>query len=254
MIINAEEDANMKTFLLSSLLFLCHVLLAQNPKINSDLKYLVNLPTVKTERPPVIILLHGYGANETDLFDITKSFDGRFISFAVQAPSCVDGGCRWYDIEWQSDSVKSHNYTQLKSSEKKLFQFISSACKTYKADSSKVMIIGFSQGAIMAYDMLLSKPEKIKAIVALSGKLLAETKTIKLGKVKPEEKNCFIAHGYSDNVIKPKHADEAATYLLTQKFKVEKKLYEMPHSICGDELNDIKRFLVKQIDPPKQKK
>jgi phospholipase/carboxylesterase len=244
----------MKICLITCICLICFSVSGQTPTINSELKYLVNLPTKKTEKPPVIILLHGYGANESDLFDITKSFDGRFLSFSVQAPTCEGSGCRWYDIEWQNDSVKNHNYAQLKVSEKKLFQFISSACKAYKADSSKVIIIGFSQGAIMAYDMLLTKPDKIKAIMALSGRLLPESKTIKLGKTKAEEGMCFIAHGYSDNVIKPKHADDAASYMGTQKFRVEKKMYEMPHSICGDELNDMKRFLIKVLDPPPTEK
>lgn len=245
----------MKSYFLSCfILFLSWSLLAQEPSIKTDLKYLVNLPKQKTAKPPVIILLHGYGANEADLFDITKSFDERFLSFSIQGPTCIDGGCRWYDIERKNDTLKLHNYVQLKESEKKLFQFISNACKAYKADSSKVFIIGFSQGAIMAYDMLVSKPTKIKSILALSGFVLPQTKAQKFTNPKPEANTCFIAHGYSDNIIKPEKAEDASAYLKSQKIKVEQKMYQMPHSICGDELNDIKRFLVKQIEPEKIKK
>lgn len=224
---------------------------AQEPAIKTDLTYLVNAPKVKTDRPPVVIILHGYGANERDLFDISKSYDGRFLSFALRGPYSKDGACWWYDIEWSKDSIKKHNYQQLKESEAKLFSFISKACKAYGADSSKVYIMGFSQGAIIAYDMLLVKPHKIKGIVALSGRLLPETKLIKPVGLKPGANACFIGHGYSDNIIKPVESEKAAAYLKELKVKVTAKSYEMPHSISGDELNDIKVFLKKQLDPEK---
>lgn len=227
---------------------------AQEPVVKTDLVYLVNLPKVKSERPPVIIILHGYGANERDLFDIARSYDGRFLSFALRGTHSKDGACWWYDIEWSNDSIKKHNYDQLKESKAKIFSFISQACKAYRADSNKVYIMGFSQGAIIAYDMLLSKPQKIKGIVALSGRLLPETKGIKPVGLKPGTNTCFIGHGYSDNIIKPVESEKAAAYLKGVNVKVTAKTYQMPHSISGDELNDIKQFLKKQLDPEKPEK
>ncbi len=235
-------------FLIASL----NLLEAQTPTIATNLTYLVNVPKQKTAKPPVVIVLHGYGANEKDLFDITKSFDDRFLSFSLRAPYSKDGACWWYAIEWKNDSIKTHNYTELKESEKQIFSFISQACKAYNADSNRVYIMGFSQGAIIAYDMLLRKPNKIKGILALSGKLLPQSKAIQTS-LKPNENMCFIAHGRSDNVIKPIESEIASAYFKSLKAQVSFNSYEMPHSISGDELNDIKQFLKKQLDPPKSK-
>jgi phospholipase/carboxylesterase len=143
----------------------------------------------------------------------------------------------------------------LKQSKAKLLSFISNACRAYKADSTKVFLMGFSQGAIIAYDMALTNPNKIAGVMALSGRLLEETKSNKMDATAISKLKFYIAHGYSDNVIDIKEAEKANEFLKTKKVtNVQYKNYEMPHSICGDELNDIKKWLKKQIDPaPKTK-
>jgi phospholipase/carboxylesterase len=224
-------------------------------KINTELAYLVHESKAKTN-PPVIIMLHGYGSNEGDLFDISNSLDERFITFSVRAPyKASEVGNAWYDLKFLPDKQISCNYEQLKQSKAKLLSFISNACKAYKADSTKVFLMGFSQGAIIAYDIALTNPSKIAGVMALSGRLLEETKSNKMNAAAIEKLKFYIAHGYSDNVIDIKEADKANEFLKTKKItNVQYKNYEMPHSICGDELNDIKKWLKKQIDPaPKTK-
>jgi phospholipase/carboxylesterase len=227
----------------------------QAPKINTDLTYLVHESKAKSN-PPVIILLHGYGSNEADLFELSYGLDERFLTISVRAPfKGKEMGYAWYDLEFLPNKQVSCNYNQLKESRIKLLTFISKACKTYKADSTQVFLIGFSQGAIMAYDIALTNPKKINGIIALSGRLLEETKKNKLDNNAITKVRYFIAHGYSDNVIDIKEADKADEFLKSKNIKeVSYKNYEMPHSISGNELNDIKKWLKKQIDPaPKSK-
>lgn len=227
----------------------------QTAKINTDLTYLVHESKAKSN-PPVIIMLHGYGSNEADLFDLSNGLDERFLTISVRAPfKGKEIGYAWYDLEFLPNKQVSCNYNQLKESRAKLLSFISNACKTYKADSTKVFLMGFSQGAIMAYDLALTNPKKINGIMALSGRLLEETKKNKLDDNAITKVKYFIAHGYSDNVIDIKEADKANEFLKSKNIKeVSYKNYEMPHSITGNELNDIKKWLKKQIDPaPKNK-
>lgn len=237
------------------ILFLIIPFLGLSQKINTELAYLVHESKAKAN-PPVIIMLHGYGSNEADLFDISNSFDERFITFSIRAPyPTTEGGNAWYDLKFLPNKQISCNYEQLKVSKAKILSFISNACKTYKADSTKVFIMGFSQGAIMGYDIALTHPTKISGVLALSGRLLEETKNAKLDDKTITKLKFYIAHGYSDNVIDIKEAEKANEFLKSKKItEVSYKNYEMPHSICGDELNDIKKWLKKNIDPaPKVK-
>ncbi len=232
------------------IVFICLSNLAFAQKINTDLVYLVH-PSKAKSNPPVLVLLHGYGSNESDLFEISNALDNRFLIFSIRAPFAgKEIGYSWYDLDFLPNKEITANYKQLKESKAKVLSFISNACKAYMADSTKVFLMGFSQGAIIGYDIALTNPKKINGVLALSGKLLEDTKTAKLDAKAIANLKFFIAHGFSDNVISIKEAEKANEFLKTKAIKdVVYKNYEMPHSLSGDELNDIKKWLIKQLSP-----
>lgn len=224
-------------------------------KINTDLTYSVN-PSKAKSNPPVLILLHGYGSSEGDLFALAQSIDDRFLTFSLRAPfKGADVGYSWYELKFRPNKETTCNYAEAKESRAKILSFISNACKAYKADSTKVFLLGFSQGAIMAYDLALNSPKKIAGILALSGRMLEESKTEKPDMTYVAKVKFFIAHGKSDNVIDIKEAEKANEYLKTNLVKeLDYKTYEMPHTLMGTELNDIKAWLKKAITPPQKTK
>lgn len=239
----------MKSFFKTLLLIVCcSSIFAQ--KINTDLVYLVH-PSKAKSNPPVIILLHGYGSNEADLFEIANGLDDRFLVFSIRAPFAgKEIGYSWYELEFLPNKEISCNYKQLKESKAKVLSFISNACQTFKADSTNVYLMGFSQGAVIGYDIGLTNPKKIAGVLALSGRLLEDTKNAKLDNKAITNLKFFIAHGFSDNVINIKEAEKANEFLKSKAIKdVVYRNYEMPHTLSGGELNDIKKWLVKQIGP-----
>lgn len=242
-------------FKILSVLFFVLVLKLSAQTIKTDLTYLVNPALKKVAKAPVVIILHGYGSNEEDLFDISKSFDPRFTTFSLRAPNTTkEGGFCWYDLEFLPNQQFKYNYDQAKISRSKILSFISNACKAYHLDSTQVFLMGFSQGAIMSYDLALFKPSKIKGVIALSGRLMEESKVIKSDPLQLSKVKFFIAHGYSDNVIKLEESEKANEFFKQKKVTdLIFKKYEMPHSINGQELNDIKAWLIKAINPPEKK-
>ena len=237
------------------LIFLCISFFGFSQTINTDLVYKVNQPTKKTDKaPPLLIMLHGYGSNEDDLFVVAKVLDPRFMIISIRGPRVVkDGGFCYYDLEFLPEQKFKYDYNQAKENRVKILSFISSACKMYKLDSNNVFIMGFSQGAIMGYDLALAAPKKIKGVLALSGRMMEESKNLKTDWSKGVKTKYFIGHGNSDNVIKIGEADSVVKFFKLKKVtEVTFKNYEMPHSICGNELNDIKKWLTKAIDPPEK--
>ncbi|MBL7932789.1 MAG: hypothetical protein JNL60_12845 [Bacteroidia bacterium] len=232
-------------------IFIILVISLSGQKVNSDLIYLVNQPTQKTAKVPVLIMLHGYGSNEEDLFEISKALDPRLITFSLRGPIAKGQGTYcWYELSRDSEGNFVYDYKQAQASKTKILSFISQACKVYKLDSTQVFLIGFSQGAIMSYEIAASAPTKVKGILALSGRLMEETKQLKTDWTKVAELKYFIAHGYSDNMIKISEAEKAVSFFKEKKaVDVTYKAYEMPHTISGAELNDIKEWLVKALKP-----
>ncbi|MBK9284855.1 MAG: dienelactone hydrolase family protein [Sphingobacteriaceae bacterium] len=233
-------------------IILSNALLAQ--EIKTELIYKFNKPTKKSDKTPVVILLHGYGSNESDLFEICKSFDPKFMTFSLRGPYKSSGfdGASWYDLK-RNNNEMSHNYTEVSNSRNKILSFISHACKAYHLDSTQVFLIGFSQGAIMCYDLAFRNSNKIKGIAALSGLLLEETKKQKNKTSELLKVNYFIAHGSMDNVISIKESQDVSKYLTEIKARLTYKEYEIPHSINGSELNDINAWLRSNLKSEKKK-
>jgi phospholipase/carboxylesterase len=222
-------------------------------KINTELIYLVKEPAKKTNKTPVIIMLHGYGSNESDLFDISNALDSRFIVFSLRAPYPITGGgFSWYEMQFLPDQKFTYNYKQTKESRTEILSFISKACLAYGVDSTQIFLMGYSQGGIMAYDIALAAPKKINGIMALSSYILNDTKLLKTDWLSVSKLKIFIAHGKSDNVIKITEAENAVAFLKEKKVvNTTYTAYEMPHALIGKELNDIKQWLVKAISPTK---
>lgn len=237
--------------ILTCLIALTLVCFGKAQNINTSLSYSVNQAAALNSKTPVLILLHGYGSNETDLLEMAKAFDPRFITFSLRAPfKTSNGGFSWYDVEFLKDNEMKYTYAQVKESRKHLISFISNACAAYHVDSTQVYVLGFSQGAIMAYELAVSAPKKVKGIISLSGRMLDETKTMATDWKQVSKVKIFIAHGHSDNVIKYTDSEKAFAFFKEKNVTdLTFKNYEMPHSISGSELNDIKAWLTKVLQP-----
>ncbi len=230
--------------------FILYVLYYKAQVVNTTLTYSVNFPATKTAKPPVLIMLHGYGSNEADLFNLAKQLDSRFITFSLRAPRTTkNGGFCWYELTFLNNGQFNYNYNEAMDSRTKILSFISNACKTFQVDSTQVYLIGFSQGAIMAYDIAITSPKKIKGVLALSGRMMAETKEQKTDWLQVAKVNFFIAHGDFNSVIKIDEAKKASNFLMQKNVtKVEYKNYPIQHSINDKELMDIKNWLVKTMN------
>lgn len=224
-------------------------------KINTSLTYSVHLPAKKTAKTPVLILLHGYGSNESDLFELAKTMDSRFTTFSLRAPNdSKEQGFCWYELDRLPNGDFKYDYKQAEASRVKILSFISNACKSYHLDSTQVFLLGFSQGTIMSYDIVLHSPQKVKGVIALSGRLMEESKLQKTNLAQLSKIKFFIGHGNSDNVIKLAEAEKASAFLKEKGVdKITYKTYEMPHSVSGNELNDLRSWLTAALAPEQKK-
>jgi phospholipase/carboxylesterase len=109
----------------------------------------------------------------------------------------------------------------------------------------KIILAGFSQGAVIALTTALSYPECLGGILALSGFLPFAENVLKNSS--PANKNIpiFIGHGTQDNIVP--YALGLATSEVLKKYGYPVKMhsYTMAHSVCAEEVNDIRNWLVK---------
>jgi len=211
---------------------------------NIKLTYLVREPKIKTEKPPVIILLHGVGSNERDLFSLADDLPPDFLVVSARGPITL-GPSRyaWYEVDF-STGRPSINAAQEATSRQMILNFIDELQQRYSFDRSRVYLGGFSQGAIMSYSIGLTHPEKVKGLVIMSGRMLDEIKPLVAPREQLQKLYVFISHGTKDGVLKVEYARDARDYLKQAGIKPFYKEYAIAHTINGDVLKDLISWLL----------
>ncbi|EMY62756.1 alpha/beta hydrolase [Leptospira terpstrae] len=219
--------------------------------MEKPLEYLIRKPKVSVEKPPLLLLLHGVGSNEEDLFSLTNYLPDSMLIVSVRGPLTLGrDSYGWYEVLFTTGQPKI-NLEQERESRKLLLEFLDYLKLNYQFDESKVWIGGFSQGAIMSYSIGLLHPERIKGIIALSGRLLEENKTIVDATEKVLNKRIFISHGTNDRVLSVEYARSVKGYLESIGIHPHYKEYEEGHSINREMLKDLIQWLEVELENPK---
>lgn len=207
------------------------------------LQYVVRQPKIKTDKVPLIILLHGVGGNEQDLFSFANQLPGNFLVVSARAPYTIsEGRYSWYQVDF-STGKPIINPEQAEKSRVTIVQFISELKQQFLFDDKEVYLCGFSQGAIMAYSVGLTTPGIIKGIAIMSGRLLEQVKPLIVANEKLEQLQVFIAHGINDTTLNIQYAREAYNYLASLHIHPTCKEYIYEHGINSEMLSDLLNWL-----------
>lgn len=230
------------------LLFFClmnetkHFAAGQEP----SLFYLSREPKIKQEKPPLLILLHGVGSNEQDLFALAEYLPEQFLVVSARAPYTLGkDSYGWYEVDFSSGKPAIIQ-EQAEKSRLLLIAFIDELKTKYVFDEKQVFLCGFSQGAIMSYSAGLTRPDKIKGIALMSGRLLEEIKPL-IRKDQLSNLTIYISHGTNDRVLGIHYAREAYSYLKQLGQSPVYKEYPEGHSINQEMLIDLVSWLKQQI-------
>ncbi len=233
------------TVLLLTIVFAAYAT-AQNATLQEGLalKYLVQLPTEKSAHPPMIVLLHGYGSDEKDLFALRTFIPKNYLIISARAPYPLPGGgYEWYEMT-DVNGVHDGNASQLANSKSLIEKFIKEVTSAYHADPARVCLMGFSQGAIMSYRVGLTSPSLLKGIGVLSGTIYPSLKPMVKNTAALKHLGIFIAHGTADERISFADGKAASDYLKSLGLKPDFHAYpEMGHTISRDVLSDLVKWL-----------
>ena len=207
------------------------------------LQYLVREPKIKSEHPLAIILLHGVGSNEADLFSFANQLPEKYLVISVRASISLGGNSfAWYQVDF-STGKPVFNFQQVEESRTTLIKFISQIKEKYSVNSDEIYLCGFSQGAIMSYSIGLTRPDLIKGIAVMSGRLLEEIKPLIASKDKLQPLKVFISHGTNDSTLPIQYAKDANAFLKTLNINPSFKEYQAGHEINNDMLSDLINWL-----------
>ncbi len=209
-----------------------------------SLYFLVREPKIKLDKNPLLLLLHGYGSNEEDLFSFASELPDEYYVISVRAPfDMMYGSYAWYAINFDADENKFSDHNQARESRDMIANFIDELIEAYPIDDKNVTLIGFSQGAILSYAVALSYPEKVQRVVAMSGYLNLDIVSDKIATNDYSNLKIFASHGSSDQVIPVDWARKAKPILESFGIKTIYKEYPVGHGVAPQNFYDFSEWL-----------
>ena len=212
--------------------------------MNLSLHHLVREPKLKLDKNPLILLLHGYGSNEEDLFSFASELPEEYYVISARAPyDMMYGSYAWYAINFDADEKKFSDLDQARSSRDLIIQFVDELVANYAIDANKVTLVGFSQGAILSYAAALSYPQKIQRVVAMSGYFNEEIAVDNYKANDFSKLQLFASHGNVDQVVPIEWARKAKPQLDSLDIPNVYKEYPVGHGVAPQNFYDFRNWL-----------
>jgi phospholipase/carboxylesterase len=194
---------------------------------------------------PLLLLLHGRGADEADLLGLAPHLDPRFFVVSARAPYEFDGtsGFAWYE----SFGPGRPDASTFRESLARLSAFVRGLAATYPIDPAAIYPLGFSQGSMMANALTLTAPDLVAGAVLLSG-FQPAVDGLAVQRDALRGKPVFAAHGTFDVVLPTAMGRSVESALLELGLDLTYREYAMDHQIIGPELADFDAWLTARLD------
>lgn len=207
------------------------------------LKYVKNVPSGQpdTAEIPLLIVMHGRGADANDLADIAPYLDNGYRFLFPNAPkpfevyAGMSNGFTWFD-GWPAEPRSFRESRQL------ILEFLDQALEQYPTPPGKVILCGFSQGGMMALDTGFRSDKPIAGIVCMSGAINEE----ELPPFKTDIPVLLI-HGTEDEVIPPIHARRARAVLEEHGIDTTYHEFPMGHQVTDESLSVVRHFMAARL-------
>lgn len=196
---------------------------------------------------PAVVILHGRGADETDLLPIAQRLPDELFVLSLQAPDRLQGGYTWYELDLSGGGLHQSqpHAEQFRRSLDLIDESISAAVDSYDLDPDRIGMLGFSQGGITSLSLLLEAPEEYDWVAALHCYLPDSHADLDPNGI--EDQPVFIAGGNQDQIIPPGRTNAAATRLSELGAAVTSRTYDTGHGIGPDEHADLIEWVDEQV-------
>jgi phospholipase/carboxylesterase len=219
------------------------------PPLLTDLSLAYRLvnPAQATGATRLLLLLHGVGGNELNLLPVGEQLaDAHTLVLSVRAPLVFGPmGFGFYQVDFSSGKPVFNQAQQL-DGQLLLLNFMHEASAEYGIPAGQVYLLGFSQGAIMAYDVALTRPAQVRGVLAFSGRMLAESRQQHAPVADVKRVKFFLSHGRQDDKLPAFYADEAIAFLKTLGITPHYEVFEGGHEVSTSGLAAAQQWLAKQ--------
>ena len=211
-----------------------------------DLKY-EEFPNEKIKPTSLVVLLHGIGADAFDLIPLAKQWAPNLKNtkfYSLHAPYKYDfaqTGRQWFNLQ---DRDQTRILKEIDIIKPIIINFLKKKLNHYKLEFENLILVGFSQGTMVALNVALTVKEKIKGVLGYSGGIIL-TKSGKI-EINSKPKICLV-HGEDDEIV-PCKMMESTKSVLENNLEVKTNLIKnLGHGSNEEGLEIGQNFLVKYL-------
>ena len=209
----------------------------------SQLEYL-HAQDAKSKDAPLVIMFHGYGSNKEDLFGLKPLFQNKTNVISVQAPIDLShlggwGAYAWFNLDFMPDGIH-YKMKEVDKAIQQAIEFVEFAKAKHATEKSKIIVLGFSQGAMLCHAITLKAPKLVDASACLSGRMVDELFNDEPDFSALKDHPMFISHGTEDEVIPINVGGRGINkYYDGKGLNVTYREYRMAHGIDVDCQRDL---------------
>ena len=184
-----------------------------------------------------LLLLHGTGGDETDLLGLARAIDESAALISPRGKVLEQGMSRFF--RRLAEGVFDEEDLIARTHE--LADFVSAAAKEYQRDPTKIIAVGFSNGANIAAAMLLLRPEALRAGVLIR----AMVPLIPRERIDLAGKSALILSGTADPIVPRENAERLANLLRDAGADVTHELIEASHGMTMEDVETARDWLAR---------
>jgi phospholipase/carboxylesterase len=223
---------------------------AEERTIQSDTKLYYDLRYPERRPAPLLLALHGYGANKRQMMREAKQIapdDFAIVSLQgfhqhLKEPKEPGGPLRfgfgWLTNFHPEDSVAIHH--------RALLNLIELLSNEGIADPARVFLLGFSQTCALNYRFAFTHPDQLRGVIGICGGVPGDWENGEL--YQPTNASVFHLAGEQDEFYPPARVAEYAAQLRTRAAAVEFRSYPAAHEIISAMRDDIRSWLVSKAE------
>ena len=173
-----------------------------SPRLRLPLSFLERPAAADVAEPWLLLLMHGVGSNEADLFGLAPHMPPAFHVVSLRAPNVLSpDSYAWFSFQVDAAGQRTIDEAQERESRFLVGEMLTSATQQLGIPQERVVVGGFSQGGIMSLSLLLTQPEKVHAAMVWHSRLLPQVEGHLAPRDAFEGKALWVSHGTADNVI-----------------------------------------------------
>ena len=194
--------------------------------------------------PWLLVLMHGVGSNEQDLFGLAPSVPANFHVVSLRAPNVVGpGSYAWFQFGITPQGQRVINKAQEAASRQLIAETVSALSQQLGVRPERVVIGGFSQGGIMALSLLLTQPQLVQGAMVLHSRLLDEVLPLMAAPAQLRGKQLWVSGGTWDQVLPLAHSHAIRAQVQQLPITLRYAEFANAHEISPDELAQAMQWL-----------